>query len=438
MFDDFIPVHSKEAEMCVLGSMMLSEKAISEVAQIITAEDFYQPSHKYVFQAIQTLAAKGSAADLVTVRNSLQESGSLEMCGGVPYLVEVANSTPSALNAKEYAEIVKEKSLMRSLESAGQEIIRLSRDPELEIDARIDKALETVGCVSNGRVGAAERTSMAICAAEFSKRVDDLYDNGVPAPKILTGFTDLDKLLGGLYPGQYTVIGARTGMGKTAFVISMAINIARAGGRVLFYSLEMTKGQLTDRAISQRSGVPAWNIKNRLAEAQYQNLMDAVNEVHALPIEFVDPDSLQVERLVSQVKGIPTKEKPDVIIVDYAQLLKASGKFYSRAEQVAYISENLRTLAKSTGAHVVALVQINREAAKGTVNRPTLAQIKESGKFEEDAHNVILLHRESYYQDEKPTEVDVLEAIVAKNREGMTGIVELAMVLKTTRVSNLR
>ena len=436
MFEDMIPVHSKEAEMCVLGSMMLSEKAISEVGQIITAADFYQQSHRTMFETIQKLSAKGTTADLVTVRNELQETGVLERCGGVPYLWTVAEATPSALNAKEYAEIVKEKALMRSLESAGQEIIRLSRDPELTIDERIDNALERVGGVSNGRTGAIERTSMAICAAEFSERVDDLYDNGVPAPKILTGFHKLDELLGGLYPGQYTIVGARTGMGKTAFVISMALNIARAGSRVLFYSLEMTKGQLTDRAISQRSGVPAWNIKNQLSETQYQKLMDAVNEVHALPIDFVDPDSLQVERLVSQVKGIPAKEKPDLIIVDYAQLLKANGKFGSRAEQVAYISESLRTLAKSTGAHVVALVQINREAAKGAVNRPTLAQIKESGKFEEDAHNVILLHRESYYSDVKPVDNDVIEAIVAKNREGQTGVAELAMVLKTTRVGN--
>lgn len=437
MFDDFIPVHSKEAEMCVLGSMMLSEKAISEVGQIITAADFYQQSHRTMFETIQKLRSKGTTADLVTVRNALQESGSLEMCGGVDTLVFVANSTPSALNAKEYAEIVKEKALMRSLESAGQEIIRLSRDPELTIDERIDNALETVGGVSNGRVGANNAVSMSECVADFITRTDALHDSGVVAPRIRTGFAALDEFIDGLYPGQYTVIGARTAMGKTAFLISLALNIARAKYRVRFYSLEMTRDQIVTRAISQRSDVPAWNIKNRLSDQQYQQVMDAANEIHALPIDFVDPDSLQVERLISQVKSLSPKERPDVILVDYAQLLKATGKFGSRAEYVAHISEGLRGLAKSTGAHVVALVQINREATKGANTRPTLAHIKESGKFEEDAHNVILLHRESYYRDEKP-DVDELEAIVAKNREGSCGTAKLAMIMRTTRVVDQR
>jgi replicative DNA helicase len=435
MFDEYIPVHSKEAEMCVLGSMMLSEKAISEVGQIITAEDFYQPSHKLVFQAIQQLAAKGSAADLVTVRNSLQESGSLEMCGGVPYLVEVANSTPSALNAKEYAEIVKEKSLMRSLESAGQEIIRLSRDPELEIHQRIDRALELVANVSNSRVGMIQPVSMAQCVADFIARTDELYDNGVVAPRVRTGFSALDAIIDGLYPGQYTVIGARMAMGKTAFLISMALNMARDGHRVRFYSLEMTKDQIVTRAISQRSDVPAWNIKNQLNDRQFQAVNDAANEIHNLPIDFVDPDSLHVERLVSQVKGIPAKELPEVILLDYAQLLEASGKFGTDAERKAFISNQLRGLAKSTGCHVAALVQMGRTTTNRANNRPTLADIADSDRFARDAHNVILLHRESYYRNESPDE-DELEAIVAKNREGKVGTAHLAMVMRTTRVGD--
>jgi replicative DNA helicase len=433
VFDDFIPVHSKESEMCVLGSMMLSEKAISEVAQIITAEDFYQPSHKYVFQAIQTLAAKGSAADLVTVRNSLQESGSLEMCGGVPYLVEVANSTPSALNAKEYAEIVKEKSLMRSLESAGQEIIRLSRDPELSISQRVDKSLDHIVAVANNKPSAVSRSSIHDVSTRVLADVDEMFDTGIPKQGISSTFRGIDYYTGGIYPGEYWIIGAKPGMGKTAMLISMAIALAKSGVRVMIFSLEMTDEQLTIRAISQRSGVPVNVIRKPIkTDAEYNRVRDAAEELRTLPIEIIDASGMTIEGVTALVKGLHQNELPGVAMIDYLQLLKSTKQFRGETELMSHVSSSVRELAKATQVPFIGLAQLRRDDAKAPEKRPGLYDLKNTSQFEQDGHVIGFLHRDKEYQN--PTVP--MEFIIAKNRNGEVGTVTLGFIKQTTQVVN--
>ena len=433
MFDDLIPVHSKEAEMCVLGSMMLSEKAISEVGQIITAADFYQQSHRTMFETIQKLSAKGTTADLVTVRNELQETGVLERCGGVPYLWTVAEATPSALNAKEYAEIVKEKALMRSLESAGQEIIRLSRDPELSINDRVDKSLDHIVAVANNKPSAVSRSSIHDVSTRVLADVDEMFDTGIPKQGISSTFRGIDDYTGGIYPGEYWIIGAKPGMGKTAMLISMAIALAKSGVRVMIFSLEMTDEQLTIRAISQRSGVPVNVIRKPIkTDLDYNRVRDAAEELRTLPIEIVDASGMTIEGVSALVKGLQKSEVPGVAMIDYLQLLKSTKQFRGETELMSHVSSSVRELAKSTQIPFIGLAQLRRDDAKAAERKPTLHDLKNTSQFEQDGHVIGFLHREK----ESTQPIIPLEFIIAKNRNGEVGAVALGFKKATTQVVN--
>jgi replicative DNA helicase len=435
LFNDYIPVHSREAEMCVLGSMMLSDLAIPEVSQILSAEDFYQQAHRTMFQVIQSLSAKGSAVDLVTVRNALQEQGKLEICGGVPTLVMIAESTASPKNAKEYAEIVKEKSLMRSLESAGQEIIRLSRDPELEIDQRIDKALQTVGGVSNGRAGALKPSMAHEVSADLMDEIDRMYDGEAPEQGRMTTFQSLDMKTGGIHPGEYWLIGARPGQGKTAMLVSMAIGMAKAGERILIITIEMTSKDLIRRMISQRSGLTINTIRSKPNSDSYERIRGAHEDLRKLPIEIIDMASPTIESIAAYVRSLTESNKPDVIMLAYVKLVRTSDTTVrSDTDRMTVVSSGLRELAKSTQIPIIALAQLRRADPTQPDKKPTLQDFKATSQFEQDVHVAIFLHR--VMDDPSPT--GQMELIIAKNRSGETGSVYLGFHKATTKVANLR
>ncbi len=297
---DLVPPHSLEAEMSALGSMMLSQMACDDVATRLNDEDFYSPAHREIYRAIRQLMMESRAIDIVTVKNELVLRDKLASAGGVEYLMQIAESVPSAANATHYASIVLDYAVLRRLEAAGHEIVKMVHDPELEVQDKVDSAETKVYEVGKRRLGQ-EFTTVRTLAKEFFKDVDHLIETGEPALGMASGFADLDALTTGHYPGDLVILAARPAMGKTSLALNVAVHAAKSGqGSVAVFSLEMTGPQLVRRMISTMAQVPMSALKKpNISDRDYQRLANACDDLYRLPI-FID-DTSDVSPL--EVKG---------------------------------------------------------------------------------------------------------------------------------------
>lgn len=433
--EDYTPPHNLEAEISALGSMMLSERAADELVLLLNEEDFYRPAHREIFKVMKYLLMHSRAVDLVTVKNELLERELLETVGGVDYLIQLAESVPSPSNAAHYGEIVLDKATLRRLENAGHDIVQLVHDPESDAEEKVDKAEQLVFEVGQKRLGK-DFAPVKSLAKEFFDDVDRIMETGEPLLGTSSGFPDLDKMTGGFYESDFTIVAARPSMGKTSLVLNFALNVARKrpDENVAVFSLEMSGKQVVRRMMSMLSGVSMGALKkSRLGDDEYQRLADACEVLYSLPI-YVD-DSSDVSPL--EMRGKCRRLKQDgglsMVIVDYLQLMRSSRKTENRVQEISEIARSLKALAKELNVPVIALSQLNRGVESREDKRPQLSDIRESGSIEAEADLVMFIYRESYYKSKDaewvenydPKVADAAEIIISKHRNGPTGKVIL-------------
>lgn len=422
----------------MLGSMLLERETIGLVLQLIPRDEasrFYRPDHRLLFETLIDLYDRGKPIDLVVLEDELRRRDILVEVGGREYLIELATSVGSSVNAEHYARIVRDKALLRDLIQCSGEILQSAYDHREDAAEVLDAAEKRLFGVTEQRI-----TSQPLQIGEYLRETFRLIEtrdveghlNGVP-----TGFTALDDLLGGMQYGDFLVVAARPSMGKTALALSMldAIGVSENIPAVLF-SLEMSKIQITQRMLCSRAGVDMQGLRTgRLSERDIQELLRACGEMEKSPVFIDDTPGMSIMELRAKARRLKMREDIRVVFVDYMQLMvdRVAGR-ENRQQEIASISRGLKALGRELDIPIVALAQLNRQVEARTTNRPRMSDLRESGAIEQDADVVILLHREEYYWDKKrQTEHSAdyekvrgrAELIIDKQRNGPTGVVQL-------------
>lgn len=449
---DLIPLYNIDAEMSTLGSMLLSERASEEITSIIEEDDFYRPAHRLIFRAMKQLLKSHKPIDQITLEEELKARGNLADIGGPDYLLEIAMFTPSAANSNYYAQIVQDKSTLRKLEFTGREIAGLVHKPENpDVGEKVDQAEQLIFQVARRSKGK-EFQHVRRLAKEFFIDVDNIVETGKPMEGLKVGFHDLDEMSSGFYPGDFVVIGARPAMGKTSLVLDFALNVAKRYvdkeeyGSVAIFSMEMSSIQLVRRMASMLSGVSMEVLKTgKISNDHYQRLADGCERLYSMPVYIDDGSDLTPLEMRGKCRRLKAENGLSLVIIDYLQLMKGSGKGENRVQEISEIARACKSMAKELEIPVIALSQLNRSVESRDDKRPQLSDIRESGSIEAEADLVMLLYRESYYKAKEEhrsevanhDEVHPAEIIVAKHRNGPTGKVILGFQPSYARYRNL-
>lgn len=442
-----VPAHSLEAELCALGSVMLSERALEPVLMMLNEEDFYSPAHREVFKAIKQLALSSTAVDLLTVKNELIERGQLQHVGGMEYLVQMMDHVPSASNAEHYATIVLDKATIRRLADAGHDIVNIANTTDMNASEKVDKAESMIFQLGRQRLGK-EFAPVRSLAKEFFVQIDEFYETGQAILGTPSRFYDFDKMTGGFYGGDFSIIAARPSMGKTSLFLNFALNVARQNvGNVAVFSLEMSGQQLVRRMLSMISGVGMGVLKgDRLPDETYQKLADACESLYALPIYVDDSSDVSPMEVRGKCRRLKQEGGLAMVVIDYLQLMRGSRKTENRVQEISDIARGLKALAKEFDVPVIALSQLNRGVEARDDKRPMLSDIRESGSIEAEADLVMFIYRDQYYKAKEapddavfdPDRVEEAEVIIAKHRNGPTGKVILGFQPNYARFVNLQ
>jgi replicative DNA helicase len=434
-----VPPHNLQAEESLLGAMLLSRDAIAAVAEVhLSAGDFYKPTHGHVFEAIVALYERGDPADPVTVAEELRRDGLLDAIGGPATLVSLQASTPATSNAARYARIVEEHALLRRLIGVAGEIAELGYELPDDVTAAVDRAEAMVFEVAQRRVADTMAPLRDLLSLNLD-RLEALYERGEAITGVPTGYADLDHQLSGLQPSSLVVVGARPGMGKTSFALGMAAHAAlEARQPVLFFSLEMSHLELTQRLLCAEAKVDSTRMRNgRLQEPDWAKINNAIGRLAEAPIYIDDnPNTTVMEirakarRLKSRLGGL------GLICVDYLQLMTGRTSAENRQVEVSEMSRGLKILARELEVPVVALSQLSRNLEMRADKRPLLADLRESGSIEQDSDVVIFIYRDELYNAESPDR-GTAEILVAKHRNGPTGKTRLAFLDHYTRFANM-
>lgn len=455
------PPRSIEAEMSLLGAMILDPRVIGDIIPLMKGpEDFYKEAHGHIYRAIVQIYDTKNSGDLVQITNLLEERGVFEQVGGGDYLVELANAVPSAVNAKHYATIVSEKAKLRRLIDASGQIIYdayhtgdLGPEGAREVLDTAEAAIFEIAQESSSN----EPQHLADLLEGEMRRIEAEDFEGGAYSGVRTSYVELDEMLRGLQPGEMIIVAARPSMGKTAFALNMAEQIAIGGVPVpgapptrsvpiAFFSLEMSKNAIAQRMLSARSGVSGQTLRggHRIPDDQMRRIIQAAEDLKGAPIYVDDTPNMSVLQLRARARRLVAQHGVKVIMIDYLQLMTApQAARESRQVEVSTISRGVKALARELNVPVVCLSQLNRASEQREGNRPRMADLRESGSIEQDADVIALLHREEYYhvqdQDwaiENPDKVGIAELIIAKQRNGPTGVVRMRWNNNTTRFEN--
>jgi replicative DNA helicase len=440
-----LPPHSVEAEQSVLGGLLLEASALDRVADLMTADDFYRHEHRLIFNQIVRLSEMAKPVDVITVAEALEIAGELDKVGGLPYLGSLAQNVPSAANIRRYAEIVRERSIMRKLAEVGTDIASSAynptgRDAAQLLDEAESKVFEIAEAGSHGKQGF---IPMPPLLTQVVERIETLYarDNPSDVTGTATGFTDLDRMTSGLQPGELVIVAGRPSMGKTAFSINIAENVALDSKLpVAIFSMEMGATQLALRMLGSVGKLNQHDLRTgRLQDDDWGRLTHALGKLHDAPIHIDESAALsamdvraRARRLHRQSGGL------GLIVVDYLQLMSSnSGKASeNRATEISEISRSLKALAKELHLPVIALSQLNRGLEQRPNKRPVMSDLRESGAIEQDADLILFIYRDEVYNSDSPDKGKA-EIIIGKQRNGPIGKVELAFRGEYTRFDNL-
>jgi replicative DNA helicase len=438
------PPHSIEAEQSVLGGLLLDNSAWEKVADLLTDGDFYRHDHRIIFRHIAQLVDLARPADVVTVSESLDKHAELANVGGLAYLALLAQNTPSAANIRRYAEIVRERSVMRALAQVGTEIAESAYNPQGRdaaqlLDEAEGKVFQIAESTAKSKQGFLE---MPALLKEVVERIDMLYsrDNPDEVTGVPTGFHDLDARTSGLQPGDLIIVAGRPSMGKTAFSMNIAENVAiEAGLPVAVFSMEMGGAQLVMRMLGSVGRLDQHVLRTgKLGDEDWQKLTYAIGKLSEAPMYIDETPALTALELRARARRLARQHggKLGLIVIDYLQLMSGSGKNDNRTAELGEISRGLKGLAKELQVPVIALSQLSRAVEQRTDKRPMMSDLRESGAIEQDADLIIFMYREAYY---KPEEIDLknqAEAIIGKHRNGPTGRVRLAFIGQYAKFDN--
>jgi replicative DNA helicase len=439
-----VPPHSIEAEQSVLGGLLLDNLAWDRAADLLTDSDFYRFEHRQIYAAIGALIGAAKPADVITVFEQLQTHGRAEDCGGLAYLNALAQSVPSAANLRRYAEIVRERAILRKLIAASDEIATNAFNPQGRAVAQIlDEAEGKI--LKVGEEGARQRQgfqSIDKLMGALIDRVNELYENGAEdVTGVRTGFYELDRMTAGLQKGDLIVLAARPSMGKTAFALNIAEHVAvHETLPVLVFSMEMGASQLALRLVGSLGRIDQQHLRTgRLANEEWTRLAEAVDRLKQAQVFIDETPALNAAELRARARRMARQfgGTLGLIVVDYLQLMSgSSGSDENRATELGEISRGLKALAKELQCPVIALSQLNRSVETRNDKRPMMSDLRESGAIEQDADIIMFIYRDDYYNSDSKVP-GVSEIIVAKQRNGPVGTVELVFLKPLTRFDNM-
>ena len=434
-----VPPNSVEAEQSLIGGLMLNKAAWDKVGDVVTAEDFYRNDHRIIFTAIAQLVEDGNPCDVVTVSEFLDRRSELDKAGGLEYLAALANETPGAANARAYANIVRERSMLRSLISAGNEISgsafgtdgRSATDLVDEAERRVFEIAE-----KGARAGAGFRTLKQILP-EAVDRIDLLHQSDGDITGISTGYNEFDKLTAGLQGGELIIIAGRPSMGKTTLALNIAENAA-IGAKVptAIFSMEMPSQQLAFRMISSLGRVDQTHLRTgRFPDEDWSRINTAVQLMSEAPIFIDDSAGLSPTEIRARSRRLHREHGLGLIVIDYLQLMHVPGSKENRATEISEISRSLKALAKELSLPVIALSQLNRSVEQRTDKRPVMSDLRESGAIEQDADLIVFIYREEVYNQDTPRK-GLADISIAKQRNGPIGDFPLTFVGRYTKFEN--
>lgn len=432
-----IPPNSLEAEQCVLGALLVDNEAVPSVAEILKPEDFYRQDHKEIYEAVLDLFESGKPIDIISAKEQLKVRGTLEGVGGLEYLSNLSDMVPTTANIRHYAKIVEEKSLLRQLIKASGEIMNLGFEASEEVAIITDEAQKKIFEVLQNRSSKGFYPIKEVLLESFNK-LEELYNSKGYITGVPTGFSDLDAKTAGLHPSDLILVAARPAMGKTSFALNIA-QYASIHGRVpvALFSLEMSKEQLVNRILCSEAMVDSQKIRTgKLDEEDWTKIAGALGPVSEAPIYIDDTPGLSVMEIRAKCRRLKLEKNIGLIVIDYLQLMQGRGRSENRQQEISEISRALKILAKEINVPVVTLSQLSRAPETRSDHRPILSDLRESGAIEQDADLVMFLYREDYYNPEAEKK-NIAEVILAKHRNGSTGIVELAWLGQFTKFANL-
>jgi replicative DNA helicase len=417
--------HSREAEEAVIGSVLTNPEAYYDVAQFLRADDFYIHRHRWIWETFVRLHERQTPIDFLTVSEELDQLGQLAEVGGPAYLTALINNVPTSLHATAYGRIVEATSIRRRMLEAANDIAKLAYQQDSSVETVMDEAEKAVFGVSERRA-TRDLQSIQQVLGDFYDRMDQLAGRSEETYGVPTGFTDLDRLLGGLQPSDMLIVAGRPGSGKTAFMISAAKNAAQIHKKhVAIFSLEMANEQLVQRIIAQETGIDSQRLRTaKLMEDEWSLLAHAIEVLSDTIIFLDDTPALTPLQLRTKCRRLHLEYGLDLILVDYLQLMGSGMRSENRVQEVSYISRNMKILARELNVPVLAAAQLSRAVEQRADKEPQLSDLRESGSLEQDADIVMFIHRPELY-DKDTLLKNIAQIKVAKHRNGPIGMIEL-------------
>lgn len=438
LFADRTPPQSIEAEQAVLGAVFLEPDALITAAEILIPEDFYRPAHERIFRVMLDLHDRGQPVDLVTVTAELQDRKLLEEIGGVSYLSDLANAVPTAANVEYYSHVIEEKSLLRRLIKTATDIVAEGYASEEEVETILDNAEKRVLEVAN-RKNTGAFVSIKDVLVEAYDNIEMLHNRKDDITGIPTGFIELDRITAGFQRNDLIIVAARPSVGKTAFALNISQNVAtKTGENVAIFSLEMGAQQLVMRMLCAEGNIDAQRLRTgRLTPDDWEKLTMAMGSLANAGIYIDDTPGIRVSEIRAKCRRLKQEKGLGLVVIDYLQLIQGSGRSgENRQQEVSEISRSLKALARELEVPVIALSQLSRNVEQRQDKRPIMSDIRESGSIEQDADIVAFLYRDDYYNQDSDKK-NIIEIIIAKQRNGPTGTVELAFIKEYNKFVNL-
>ena len=431
--------HNLDAERSVLGAILVHNDAFNSAVQIVDSRDFYRDAHRRVFDRMVALNERGQAIDFITLKEELSRSGELDEVGGPAYIASLADGVPRATNVEYYARIVKEKATLRQLIYAANGILTTAYDAEQESDLILDEAESAIFAVAEGRLKAGFVPMSELVKESFPK-IEQLFEQKRLITGVPSGFADLDEMTRGFQRGDLVIVAARPSMGKTSLVLNISQYVAmQPDYTVGFFSLEMSKESLFIRLLTSEAQIDSHRLlSGAIGHKDYGRLSHALEVLNGMRLFIDDTAGIGVLEMRAKARRLQKEHGLNLLVVDYIQLMSGRGRFENRTLELASISRSLKGLAKELDIPIVVLSQLSRAPESRSDHRPQLSDLRESGALEQDADVVVLIYRDdAYNRDPNNPDAGTAELIVAKQRNGPTGVVRLAFLREQTRFANL-
>ncbi|MEO6991755.1 MAG: replicative DNA helicase [Candidatus Baltobacteraceae bacterium] len=429
------PPNNLEAEMAVIGSILVDREMMATIAEIVAPNDFYSLHHEAIYGALLALYERGEPLDKITLAEELGRRGKLEQIGGIARLSALMETVPTAASAEYYARIVREKAALRGLIHAGTQITQIGYEAQDDVDGALDRSEQIVYEIGRRQRHGDFTPLTGLLKATF-EQIDKQYHNRGNKTGMTSGFRDIDDFTAGFQPGNFIIVAARPAMGKTSMALAMAAAAAKEENRpIAIFSLEMTNEEIVSRLLCSEARINAQNLRRgAIADHEWEKISDGMGILSQVPIFVDDSGSLTVTEVRSRCRRLQSAEGLAAVFIDYLQLLRpsTSAKNQNRNEELSEICRILKATAKDLQIPIIALAQLNRAVETRNDKRPMLSDLRDSGALEQEADMVAFLYRDSYYNPESAPEPDLTEFIISKQRNGPTGTVKLRFIKEHT------